>query len=237
MKLYSDWQFSSWTQEHKYQYHYLIHYLKGDNYNAKIIKSSVDNSSLSLSSKINVNFIKMINNLISHLNKEKKEIFFVLPPHKNGRNQGFAWLTTHPEYKYFNFILIKSDDYTLKKKSKDERKTILENVSKNWECTFDFTVINKDSTFIFIDDILTSGLTALYVQKWILKNVEHLDVKNDFFMLTIARTITDLDVAGLLEFKPAYNRALDIEFNGKIGDFYKRVDEVIEFFSKYRGEN
>lgn len=125
-------------------------------------RSDID--SITSSKNIVDEFQKAIQHNISIFRLKYEKVFIVLPPTKKGReNQVKSLLSTLILDGVSGVIEFNSELYELKKHSNFEgRINTLRTAYDSWEISSEVSV-TQNSAFIFIDDIFTSGLTALFV--------------------------------------------------------------------------
>lgn len=93
-----------------------------------------------------------------------KDVVFVFPPHKEGKQVSAPYLYNHIVNKGYKKIVIKSKNYEKlsQSSSKNDRWAILEDAKSSFEI-IEKPEITENTKFVFVDDIFTTGATMIYL--------------------------------------------------------------------------
>lgn len=220
------------SRKERFKHDFFVHYQKTDLRVVGSIKNH-DEKCDEITQNWRTKFKEMLSSYIKKSDEEKNDVIVVLPPRKVNANNQFEWVYKSEEFNNVKFFIIESPNYALKDKKANERFRVLEKIYPSWKCDDSFlqTIIKKDNIqWIFIDDILTTGLTASFIRKYIKSKVGVSEVK--FLILSIGRTIdkewNDKNPSSSEKnFVPAWSEEIDIKLNPFLKESYVKYTAKI----------
>lgn len=97
-----------------------------------------------------------------------KDVVFVFPPHKVGKDISAPYLYNHIVEKGYKKIIVKSKKYEKlsQSDSKNSRWEILEDAKSSFEVV-ENPNITENTKYVFVDDIFTTGATMIFMMSYL----------------------------------------------------------------------